>query len=53
MDAFNLDARVSTPTSAGAPAVPASLTTLVTKTPVCSKFSCKCTLNTCTAFCRQ
>lgn len=53
MDPFTLDARVTTPTSTSAPAAPASATTLVTKTPICTKFSCKCTLNTCTAFCRQ
>ncbi|MCO1575631.1 FDLD family class I lanthipeptide [Crossiella sp. SN42] len=59
MDAFDLDARVTTPAAGGGHAEPLSISSLVTrflctKTPICSKSTCTCTLvGLCTAGCRQ
>lgn len=44
---FDLDVQVAT-TAAQPQAISA---TLITKTPVCTKTTCKCTLQNCTMFC--
>ncbi|MGC4867343.1 hypothetical protein ACLQ3B_18140 [Micromonospora sp. DT53] len=55
MSAFDLDAQVVRPNSE-APHAQASITSIVTRlactrTPICSNFSCLCTLLSCTVGC--
>ncbi|MGW0523692.1 FDLD family class I lanthipeptide [Crossiella sp. NPDC003009] len=57
MDAFDLDAKVTTPAGHGQ-AQPLTVTsvltrTICTRTPVCSKQTCRCTMVPCTSACRQ
>ncbi|MCO1574677.1 MULTISPECIES: FDLD family class I lanthipeptide [unclassified Crossiella] len=56
MDAFDLDARVSTPAASNGQAQPLSITSVITRlactrTPLCSGFTCRCTQGACTAGC--
>lgn len=57
MDAFDLDAKVTTP-AMGGQAEPLSITSLLTRaictrTPVCSRATCRCTVVPCTSNCPQ
>ncbi|MBP2479188.1 hypothetical protein JOF53_008060 [Crossiella equi] len=56
MDAFDLDAKVSTPAGEHGAAQPLSITSVITRlactrTPLCSRATCQCTLGVCTSGC--
>ncbi|MET9263344.1 FDLD family class I lanthipeptide [Amycolatopsis sp. NPDC004079] len=59
MDAFDLDAKVTTPATGVSSNAPVSITSILTrvvcpKTPACSKSTCKCTtIGICTSSCRR